>query len=122
MRDDGFKSSFRGEGPDVELIDDVIFQRKAKPARIIPGKRGVNNSGWTMDAAGLKSRSRVGTLFVVVQSIKVIRPRCNVFDFSLEISLPRVEQRNDLLLRRDGLKFDRRSEGCPDAKEAATRV
>jgi uncharacterized linocin/CFP29 family protein len=73
-----------------------------------------------MDAAGLKSRSRVRAFFDVVQEIKVIRPRCNVFDFSLEISLPRVAQRDDFLLRRDDLKLDRRSERRPDAEKTAT--
>jgi hypothetical protein len=74
-----------------------------------------------MDAAGLKSRSRVRPFFVAVQAIEVVRSRRDVFDFSLEISLSGGEQWSDSLLRFDGPELDDRSVGSPDAKKTAMR-
>jgi hypothetical protein len=55
----------------MEFIEDVIFQGEPEPVRIRPVKPRVHYLGRAMDALGLVSGDRIGSLLMTVETVKV---------------------------------------------------
>src|SRR3990172_1405385 len=116
MRYDCVKSSFGGECADMQFVQDVALKRQTQPVSVFPGERGVDNLRWPMHALRLKPRSRVGPVFLVIESVMIKRSIWNIFDFCGKISVCGMRKQNRALCRRDNDHINRRSCRRPDAK------
>src|SRR5271155_3979659 len=70
----------------MQLVQNVLFKWEPSPLTVVPAKPIVRDLRWTVYAAGLKSRRRVGPLLFVIQTITVQSPRGNVFSDSVKIA------------------------------------
>src|SRR5258707_15542247 len=68
LGDNGFKSSVRSEGADVQLIDDMACKGDSFPGTVCPFERiGIDNLRWAMHSLRLKARNGVGTFSFAIQ-------------------------------------------------------
>ncbi len=86
----------RGEGADVQLVDDEVSQRPAGPVRVGPSIRGrCDHHRRTVDAIGLPARGRIRERPVAIQPVAVTRARRDVGPSSAEgaVTVPRQAPR-----------------------------
>src|SRR5207302_11229627 len=69
--DDSVESAFRRKSPDVELVQDVVAQRRAEPVLILPVEATVNEFRGAVHPLRLGSGRRVATLLLLIESIPV---------------------------------------------------
>jgi hypothetical protein len=72
MGNDGIKGPFGGKGSYVELVKDIVPERRAAPGVILPGELGIDYLRRTVDAFGLKSGCWIWTLLLGVQAVKIL--------------------------------------------------
>jgi hypothetical protein len=70
--DDGVEGTFRGEGPHVHLVKNIVFEGKTGPLPVLPGKGiPVDDLGGAVDALGLEAGGGIGALLFPVQPVQV---------------------------------------------------
>jgi len=71
MGNDGIKGPFGGKGSYVELVKDIVPERRAAPGVILPGELGIDYLRRTVDAFGLIPGSRIRAFLLALEAIKV---------------------------------------------------
>src|SRR5581483_7872896 len=115
---DRIKSALRGNGSDMKLVDNVIFQRHAAPNRTAPVKGvGIDHFGRSVNAFRLKTGVRIGALRRMIEPIKIARTRRDFFDDRFKTASLFFFHWKRKGLRSDNLYFYLFCEWGPDSKE-----
>src|SRR5260370_3034734 len=86
LGNDGFECTFSGKCARMKFVDDVIMQCEAGPVSVRPGVRAwIYNSRGAMNAEGLPTRDRIGTLGVFVEDEQIIDLRLDVRNVGFEV-------------------------------------
>ena len=94
VRDDGLEGPGRGEGPDVELVEDQVGQGVAAEALVGPREpAGVDDDRRAVDPLRLKPGDRIGPVPLAVQAVLIATGRGDTRHQSLEHAVvPRRER------------------------------
>ena len=86
LPDGGVERAFGRKGPDVHLVENVLFERQAFPSGGLPVELRRNDLGSGVDAIRLEARCGVGTLGAPVEAEAVARLLLHIFDHGGEIA------------------------------------
>jgi hypothetical protein len=100
----------------MELIEHIIRERYSGPVKLFPGKMGVNDLGWPMDAFGLELRGGIGTLFVPIETIKISGSRLNPLHHTIVVAPRDFFQGHNALFRKKNMDLCLVDRGGPDEK------
>ena len=114
-----------GRRPDMQLVDQRVFERDAAPIAIRPGeRRRIDHLRGAVDAGGLKARGWVGAWIARVEPVEIARAWPNSADMAGEVAagLRRQREHAGLALAIVQHHFDLAGVGGPDAKAHAARL
>jgi len=110
------KGACGGERPNVKLVYDEVFERKAKPTTVRPFELRLCHLRWAMNPLRLKMRGRIWTLLIVLQTIEVEAARLAVIDNNLMVAPLRWPHWHKALLGCQKMELESLEKRGPNAK------
>ena len=86
MWNDGVKGTLSGKNPHMEFIEHIIGERYSGPVKLFPGKIGVTDLGWPMDAFGLELGRGIRTFCFPIETIRVEGSRLNPLHHAIVVA------------------------------------